>query len=130
MKQSLVHQAVRYLLSGGIVYAVDMAVFLGIMHFAPGAHLAANFAAKAAGAFTGFFLHKYVTFSWAQRDAAARQALAYVLLLCANLAGSTALLWLLVDWGGLPALAGKILTDAAVILATFLGGRFFVYRPA
>ncbi len=130
MSQSLIAQLLRYVLVGGVVYLCDLAVFALLLAAAPAAHLAANLAGRLAGAAVGFVLHRQFTFSWAQRDGRARQALAYASVLIANIAVSTFLLWLAVDRAGIDPLAARIMVDAVVIAAAFVAGRQFVYRPA
>ncbi len=130
MSQSLIAQLLRYFLVGGIVYLCDLAVFALLLAAAPAAHLVANLAGRIAGAAVGFVLHRQFTFSWAHRDGQARQALAYVSVLIANIAASTILLWLAVDKAGFDPLIARILVDAIVIGAAFVAGRHFVYRPA
>ena len=130
MNQSLAHQTARYGAVGLVVYAADYALYALLAALMPAAYLAANVAGKAAGAALGFVLHKHVTFSWAQRDGARRQATAYLALFLFNILLSNALLWLLVTGFGLPKLVSRVPTDLIVIAVSFVGGRLWVYRPA
>ena len=130
MKQGLLHQAVRYILVGGVVYVSDFAAFTLILLGFPAAHLIANALGKATGAAVGFVLHKHFTFSWDQKDSAGKQALSYALVFLFNLASSSLLLWLLVDMAGFNAYLAKLFVDVVVIATSFVAGRLWVYRPA
>jgi putative flippase GtrA len=130
VSQSLIAQLMRYFMVGGVVYLSDLAIFALVLAAAPAAHLIANLAGRVAGAALGFVLHRQFTFSWAHRDGRARQALAYISVLLANIAASTVLLWLAVDKASIDPLVARMLVDAVVIAAAFVAGRQFVYRPA
>jgi putative flippase GtrA len=130
LKQGALHQLVRYGIVGGIVYAADFAAFAMMMVLIPHAYLGANIVGKVAGAVVGFLLHKRFTFSWDQRDSATRQAIAYLLLFLCNLAASSLLIWLLVDFARANAFVAKISVDGFVIACSFFGSRLWVYRAA
>jgi putative flippase GtrA len=130
MKQSLVHQMLRYGLVGGVVYVSDFATYAAILWGLPQAYLAANIVGKGVGAVVGFFLHKHFTFSWEQKAGAGQQALSYIALFGVNIAVSSVLLWLLVGQLQLSALFIKPVVDAVVIATSFVAGRLWIYRPA
>ena len=130
MNQGVMHQMMRYGIVGGVVYLSDFAVFAAILWFMPDAYLLANVIGKVTGALVGFVLHRHFTFSWEQKDKASRQAISYLLLLAANLAISSLLMWLLVDSVGANAFIAKIFVDVVVIAVSFVAGRRWVYRPA
>ena len=95
--QGVPHQLLRYGLVGGIVYGSDFTAFAVTLWLSGSMYLTANIIGKITGAAVGFVLHRQFTFSWEQKDGLARQALLYTGLLLANIAGSSMLLWLLVD---------------------------------
>jgi putative flippase GtrA len=130
MTAMLTRQVARYGLVGGLVLALDYAVFAGLLSLLPGQHLATNLAGKLAGATAGFVLHKYVSFAGAQADSTGRQAFSYAALLGFNLLLSSALLWLLVDRLELNAYGARLFVDAIVIGVSFLGAKLWVYRAA
>ncbi len=130
VNQSAMHQAVRYGLVGGCVFAADLAVYWTTLQIAPPAYLVANAAGKIAGALLGFALHKRFTFIWQQKDCGSRQLISYLCLFLANLALSSALLSLLVAGFGVHNLLAKILVDAVVIATSFVVSRHWVYRAA
>jgi putative flippase GtrA len=130
MNQSALHQMIRYVMVGAVVYACDMAVFWAIITLVPQGYLPANVAAKMVGATVGFVLHKYVTFSWQQKSETTEQVKAYILLFIFNITLSTVLLWLLVSQFHAPEILAKICTDIVVIVTSFFVSRHFVYRSA
>lgn len=129
-RQPVIDQLVRYGLVGLVVVASDFAAYAALLWLAPDAYLPANCLGKATGALVGFLLHRKVTFTWVQRDAASRQFGAYITVFLFNLALSSALLWLLVGRFGLDEYLSKIGVDALVITVAFLLSRTWVYRPA
>lgn len=130
MIPKLLAQVARFGLVGLLVIALDYAVFAALLWAMPDSHLIANIAGKIAGAISGFFLHKNISFAGAQRDSMGKQGAAYALLFAFNLAMSTGLLWLLVDQAALNAYGSRLFVDALVILTSFLGQKLWVYRAA
>jgi putative flippase GtrA len=130
LKQAALHQLVRYGIVGVIVYAADFVAFAILMVLMPDAYLAANIVGKTTGAIVGFLLHKKFTFSWDQKDSAKRQAGAYLLLFGFNLAVSSLLIWLLVDFAHANAFIAKLFVDVIVIAGSFIANRLWVYRAA
>jgi putative flippase GtrA len=130
MNQGVMHQLMRYGIVGGVVYLSDFAIFAAVLWFMPDAYLVANVIGKMTGALVGFVLHRHFTFSWEQKDKAGRQAASYMLLLTANLAISSLMMWLLVDSAGGNVFVAKLVVDIVVIVSSFVAGRLWVYRPA
>jgi putative flippase GtrA len=130
MTRSLGRQIGRFGLVGILVVALDYAVFAALFWAMPEVHLAANVAGKIAGAVSGFFLHKNITFKGQQRDSIRQQASSYALLFGFNLVMSTGLLWLLVDYLHLNAYWSRLFVDVLVIISSFTGSRLWVYRSA
>jgi putative flippase GtrA len=128
MTHSLPAQIGRFGLVGLLVVALDFALFAALLWAMPGQHLVANIAGKAAGAVSGFFLHKHITFAGSQRDRAGRQGASYALLFTFNLAMSTGLLWLLVDTLGFNPYWTRLFVDGLVVITSFLGSKLWVYR--
>lgn len=121
-------QTVLYVAVGGIVYLVDIGSFWAFVTLWPEQHLAGNTLAKVAGALTGFILHKYLTFAGDQSDPVQKQAVRYVSLLAANIAGANLLLYLFIDILALPTLPAKIGVDVLVIIVSFFVSRHLVFR--
>lgn len=123
----LAAEGVRYCLVGGIVYLVDVLVFVAILQLAEHGHLVANVVGRFAGAATGFVLHRWFTFGATERGISG-QAMGYVVVFFANLALSTALLGVGVDILGLPPVLTRLSVDVFLIVMTFLAFRFVVFR--
>jgi putative flippase GtrA len=130
MTRSLGGQIGRFGLVGILVVALDYAVFAALFWAMPGSHLLGNIAGKMAGAISGFILHKHITFAGQHRDSTRRQAMSYAMLFAFNLAMSTGLLWLLVDYLHLNAYWSRLFVDMLVIISSFTGSRLWVYRTA
>lgn len=128
MKQGVLYQLTRYGLVGGVVYLTDFLAFAVAVWLTEHMYLTANIIGKIAGAAVGFVLHRQFTFSWEQKDNLARQAFSYAIVFLANIVGSSALLWLLIDWANANAYLAKLCVDIAVITASFVAGRFWIYR--
>ena len=107
-----------------------MGSFVVIVFISPTAYLQANIVAKILGAMAGFLLHKYVSFSWMQRDRTGRQVFFFILLLLGNLCLSTLLLYIGALLLGLPEIMAKIVADIVVIATTFILGRILIFRAA
>jgi putative flippase GtrA len=130
MSHSISGQSVRYLLVGAVVYGVDLGLFTVIIALSSARlYVAANVAAKVAGAAVGFALHKNVTFTWQQQSSIVVQSLLYGTLLLFNMGLSTALLYLAVSGFAQSAIASKIAIDIVVVGISFVISRSLVFRP-
>ena len=122
-------QAVRYVVAGGGVYALDVGLFVLLTLVLPsGLYVPANYIAKAGAAAAGFFLHRSFTFQVVGNPH--RQALRYALLLIVNATASSVLLYAGSQTLGLPPLSVKIGADVITIIAAFLVSRHFVFQHA
>lgn len=129
MKQSLSRQTVRYVIVGGVVYGIDVGLFIILMMMTPKTHyLEANTLAKTVAAIAGFFLHKHYTFSWEQRHSMVRQIVLYAALFAFNMGLSTGLVYLLVGRLALPTLPSRIFVDVLVTATAFFVSRQLVFR--
>lgn len=123
----LAAEGTRYCLVGGIVYLIDVMVFVMILELVENAHLMANVLGRFAGAATGFVLHRWFTFSATERGISG-QAVSYIIVFFTNLALSTVLLGVGVDILGLLPVPTKLSVDIFLIVMTFLAFRFVVFR--
>ena len=128
MTLNLGKQIGRFGIVGIFVVALDYAVFAALLWAMPGNHLLANVAGKIAGAVSGFVLHRQITFAGQHRGRAGRQVLSYTMLFAFNLAMSSLLLWLLVDYLRFNTYWSRLSVDAMVIICSFTGSRLWVYR--
>jgi len=124
-------QVARYALVGGLLFGLDLLVFLALVRV--GAHVApAQLVSRSTGALAGFVLHRAWTFSGDGRYAhgATGQGAGYVALILANLALSPLLVTLLARLQ--PSLvAAKVLAEVVMVVSTFLASRrLFRREPA
>jgi len=109
----------RYLLTGGVAWLVDLAVFtlcfpgLGIV--------VAQFLARTTGALVAFFGHKLFVFGEMDVHTAtlARQTLRYAALWVLSYAVSTLALIGLIEHGGVNAIAAKITVEAGILVMNY-----------
>lgn len=126
----LVSQVVRYGLVGLFVLAIDFLAYALVLSSVSGEVVTANLVGKAAGAATGFFLHRSFTFRGDKLRSDAGQVTGYVALLLFNAALSSSLLWFLVERIGLDAYWSKIGVDVLVVGLAFLGSKLLVWKTA
>jgi putative flippase GtrA len=127
-RDHVLSQSIRYLFAGGLVFLIDLLVFVAISHSLPDMVVEANLASKVAGGFFGFFIHNYWTFSWTKTRPSSFQYFSYAGLLIFNMILSSILVYLLVIMSGIPAIVGKLISDVAVIITAFLLSRAFVFK--
>ena len=126
----LIGQALRYGSVGLIVLAIDFATYVLALALVPGAVVAANLLGKAAGAISGFFLHRSITFRGRKAHSDARQIASYLGLLAFNATMSSALLWLAVEKASLNPYWSKLAIDVATVLVAFIGSKLVVWKAA
>lgn len=120
-------QAIRYLISGGMVVALDFLSFYVLTRLWPDAYVVANLVAKTVGALSGFFLHKHFTFAGEQAHSASTQLSLYITLYFVNMALSSAILFGAVDMLQWHELAAKVVADGFVVATSFLTCRMLVF---
>ena len=120
-------QAIRYLISGGGVVALDFLCFYLLTRLWPDAYVAANVAAKTIGALSGFFLHKHFTFAGEQAHGAPTQLTLYIALYVFNMALSSAIIFGAVEVLGWHELLAKIVADVIVVATSFVTCRLLVF---
>lgn len=119
----------RYVAVQLVAYAIDLGVFLLLLHGAATGAVAANVAAKvAAGAFA-FVAHRMFTFGVRGRDHIPGQMLRYAILLALNVPLATLLL-VAFSWLVSNLVIAKILADVACVGLTFLLVRHGVFGAA
>ena len=126
-RHSVSSQAVRYVLVGLLIYAIDISVYALIVWFYPDYYIAANLLSRITSAVVGFFLHRNFTFSWDHEHGLSRQVVSYLLLLGFNLLLSSVALFFLVDVLDIAEIPGKLITDAMVIVVAFVASRLLVF---
>ena len=112
-------QIFRYLLTGGVAWLADLAVFT--LCFAGLGIVVAQFLARTTGAVVAFFGHKLFVFGEMDVQSAtlARQTLRYAALWVLAYAVSTLALIGLIEHGGLNAIAAKVMVEAGVLVMNY-----------
>ena len=125
-----VGRVVRFVLVGGVLFAIDLVVFMALVS---GIDLAVGWAqvvSVTVRTAVGFVLHKWFTFRGDTDDSVsttAKQGVAYLVQGAVNVPISAAVVigcvWLLGGW----ALGGKVLSEFVMVAEVYLLYRFFVY---
>lgn len=118
-------QFVAYLATGGSATAINVLLYALLLRLGAW-YVAASVASEIAGFFSAFVLHKYVAFR--SHGDHAKHFARYCLLGLWNLLASTALLWLLVDVGGIGEFAAKLIVVACMVAWNFALYKFVIYR--
>jgi putative flippase GtrA len=124
--RALILQFIRYNAVGAANTAFAYGVYAGLVALGVN-HFLALFADYAVGTVTGYFLHKRITFGQSER----RGPLAFARmagLTVAQFLVNTALLWALVDLGGLDTYLGQAMALVVVTCAGFLAQKYVVFR--
>jgi len=121
---------VRFVVVGGANFVVSFAAFYGSFHFLPlgtagGRGAVANVLAYGAGMLNSFVLNRAWTFRAEGRVGV--HAWRFALLNAATLAASTAIVYLLVDRAGYPALAVWLPLTLAILAAHYLGMKHWAF---
>lgn len=125
---SLIKQVIFFLFVGGITFLIDLSVTYALFHFL---HVPA-YIASAAGFLSGFFfnfpMNRKRVFHHSSNDrfSLKTQVVFYAGLSLINLAVTSLLVQLIVDWGGLIQIA-KILVTVLIAIWNFLIFRFFIF---
>lgn len=119
----------RFVVVGGSNFVVSLAAFYGAFHYLPfgtGRGAVANVVAYAAGMVNSFLLNRTWTFK--ARGRVGVHALRFTVLNAATLLGSTAVVHVLVDRAGLPALLVWLPLTIVILLAHYLGMRHWAFE--
>jgi putative flippase GtrA len=124
------HPLARFIVVGCANFVVSFAAFYASYRFLPlddssGRGAAANVLAYAAGMINSFVLNRIWTFRAEGQIVA--HAFKFVALNAVTLVASTALVFLLVDWAGLPALAVWLPLTLAILATHYLGMKHWAF---
>ena len=126
--QNIIAQAMRYCLSGGLIYLIDLLVFLLLHYVLFLEPYSANIVAKLTGAVSGFFLHRTFTFSVASGKPGRAQMVRYAGLWLVNVTAANAFLYGALSALAMPVFWGKIISDILVILMSFIVSKYFIFK--
>jgi putative flippase GtrA len=124
------HPLARFIVVGCANFVVSFAAFYASYRFLPlddssGRGAAANVLAYAAGMINSFVLNRIWTFRAEGQIVA--HAFKFVALNAVTLVASTALVFVLVDWAGLPALAVWLPLTLAILATHYLGMKHWAF---
>lgn len=122
-KQHTAQQLFRYVSAGGAAWLIDYGTYSLLIWLQPGSHIGASIIGRVIGALATFAMHKFWTFEDHAVQGTARQAASYAALLIANLALSSALLFLAVDVSGWSPQISRLLIDVFQIGLSFVISR-------
>ena len=117
-------QFVRYFVSGCIANGIDIGGFIAL-HWMGMYYIWATMLSGTAGFLSAFFLHKYFVFQ--KTSDHARHFIRFSLLGIFNIFAVAGVLYLCVEFAGLPEEIAKILANASQVLWGFFLMKLFVY---
>lgn len=125
---SLAVQTVRYLIVGGVVFCIDIALFATFLAYAGNQnYLAANAMAKIITAVVAFCLHKKFTFVSEYRYGVRKQFARYIMLVLFNMSLSMFILYIFVSFFSFPEISSRVSADIIVIIVAFVLSRNVVF---
>lgn len=123
----------RYLIVGGLLFAVDLAVFLFLHKLLGLGPALAQLAARGSGAAVGFFAHRHYTFRQAlpvSRFGPGVQGGGYLSLALVTFLLSPIVLVLTLEALGGRAVPAKLITEAVLVTLTYLALRFLFAKDS
>jgi len=117
-------QFARYIFSGTFANAVDIGGFWMMLHFSVH-YITATLVSGTVGFLSAFFLHKYYVFGKGANHL--QHFVRFAVLGVFNIFAVTAVLWICVEYIGIPEVAGKFIANASQVLWGFFLMKFFVY---
>jgi len=120
----VVRQFCLYLLSGGSATAINVGLFFLLVR-AGVWYIGAQVISEAVGFVSAFLLHKYAVFQKKERFAG--HFLRFCVLGLWNLFATTMVVYLCVEWMGLPKELAKLVSIACVVCWNFILYKFVVY---
>lgn len=118
-------QFLRYLLSGGMAFVLDFGTFKLLMYVFDVWYVGASFAGSVVGFFAAFTFHKYIVFQ--KHKQTTSQFIRYCLLQLFNAIAQTVLVYVFVEYLGVPPELGKVMSIACSVLWNFVLYKLFVY---
>jgi putative flippase GtrA len=113
----------RYVLTGGVLFLLDLAVFLALVQLVGWEPALAQPVGRATGAVAGFFGHRYVTFFHNRnnpRHGIAAQGGGYLVVGAAMLAITPFILLLFLRVNGGELVSAKVLTEIVAVILVYL----------
>lgn len=121
-------QAIRYVLSGIVVLALDFVTFIIYVAILPNGYIVGNMLGKTVGAISGFLLHKAYSFGGQQEKHVKKQFLYYLLLYGVNVLLSSLIIYVCVSYLDFLVVVSKIVADVAVTVFSFIVSRAVIFN--
>jgi len=120
-------QIARYLFSGGTATFTNLGVFYVLSTIFGLYYLVASGAAFLIGFAVSFTLHKFITFQDYETERAHIQAGIYLLFWSCNILFGMGLLYLFVEYAGVPEILGQTVTIIIVAVESYFVYRYLVF---
>lgn len=123
----------KYLLSGGLLFLLDLATVMALVELFSMSAPAAQPFGRTVGAVSGYFLHKWFTFGIGGRARAPMsrsETVGYLMIFGFTLIVSPGILYLALELASGHLVAAKVLTEVVLVITNFLAMRalFFARR--
>jgi len=123
-----IFKLVRYLISGGVAAASNLAALFFLVQFGHVHYLKASILAFAMSVAVSFTMQKFWTFHDRPVHDMHAQFARYLIVILANLALNTALVYLLVEKAHVWYLAAQFVATVVIAVTGYFGYRHFVFR--
>lgn len=114
-----------YLISGGLAMLIDFGSFVILIRYLGVWYILASLCGSVLGFFTVFLMHKYIVFK--KRERFLRHLAKFFLTDMTNIAITTALLYVFVEFGGIGEEVSKLIIMGMVVSWNFFVYKFLVY---
>lgn len=115
----------RYLISGGMAFVCDFGTFYVLENVFGIWYVTASFIGSVIGFFAAFTFHKFLVFK--KHEQSMKQFIRYGVMQLGNAMAQTALIYLFVEFLGIPSSFAKILSIGCSVMWNFFLYKFFVY---
>jgi putative flippase GtrA len=123
-----VFRLIRYVFSGGTAAASNVTALFLLVEFGKLYYLYASILAFIFSLAISFTLHKFLTFRDRETRDIHSQFGRYLIVVLGNLALNTALVYVLVESGGVWYLIAQILAAVVIAVTGYVGYKYFVFR--
>jgi putative flippase GtrA len=123
-----VFRLIRYVFSGGTAAASNVTALFLLVEFGKLYYLYASILAFIFSLAISFTLHKFLTFRDRETRDVHSQFGRYLIVVLGNLALNTALVYVLVESGGVWYLFAQILAAVVIAVTGYVGYKYFVFR--
>ncbi len=116
----------KYLISGGVLFLLDLATVMALVEFVSMSAPAAQPFGRTVGAVSGYFVHKWFTFGTGRRAHAPMsrsETVGYLMIFGFTLIVSPGILYLALELTTGYLVAAKVLTEVVLVITNFIAMR-------